>query len=467
MRAYHSTRTITKGSASFRDLLTGGLAVGGGLFVPLSYCEVKRAQSLFWRFLSYQELSFRVSRHFIEDLPYSAVRGLLKAAYCSEAFSLSTRSHHTYGPVGLKVIGRESSPNFIAELSGGRSSSFKDVAMQLLGALFSYAVEGRYQVVSATSGDTGSSACYALAFRDCCSLAILSSKQNVTDLQAEQMYNTISDGLMNISLKGKFDCCQNILKGILSKHIKESFGTVNSINWARIIFQVIYYFAIYYRTTSNQKETAIISVPSGNFGNSFAGLVSKFAGLPIKTVVVSTNENNVLEEFFKTGKYGIRDVKNTIRTDCPSMDISKASNLERLVYEVLNQNGSLLSDAFGFATKGKVLNIIKYVSFRSLRAFGIRSSSSYPIERAAIIKSFFLRGGMLVDAHTANGVKSLLPFRSSTNPKIVLETAQPSKTKEMIVRTLGQNYSVGAQRQTKYLRATSCITSHISQIMRF
>lgn len=466
MKAYGSTRNADSVSWGFADLLAGGLASGDGLSVPFTYSQLSRRQISLWRFLSYTELAFRVSRPFLTDVPFLTARHFIRSTYNKRSFLPSNRSHLSFGPVGLKLMTGGSPLTFVAELAGGLSSSFKDIAMQLLGILFSYSFQLRHRVLGATSGDTGSSACYALTGRAGCCLTVLSPHQSVTSFQAEQMFGILLGEASNISLNGKFDCCQNILKSFLSTGAAGSnIGTVNSINWVRIIFQVSYYFATYFRVTSNLREPVTVAVPSGNFGNSFAGMVAKFAGLPIKTVVISTNENNVLEEFFKTGKYTSRTAANTLRTDCPSMDISKASNLERLIFEIVNRNGRLLTDAFRSQPKRRTLNILKYGSFRFVRSLGITSNSTYERERSAIVRSSFGRFGILLDSHTSNGVGSLL-LKGISHPKVVLETAQVVKTKELVARTVGGSYLVGAFRGTKYLRIASCLTSHISQMLR-
>lgn len=465
MSLYCSTRNARHEGFTFLSLLPGNLASDGGLYVPLSFFQMSRAEVLLGRFLSYQELAFRVTRRFVGDISYPILRNLINVSFNDESFGTSPRSHLASGPVGLKLISHNSPLTYIAELSGGLSLSFKDIAMRMMGVLFSYSLSSRLTIVSATSGDTGSSACFALVGRNNCQLTILSPGEGLTNFQKEQLHGILSENILAISLDGKFDCCQNMLKGILCCR-NNAIGTVNSINWTRIVFQVVYYFMVYYRITNSKREAVIVSVPSGNFGNSFAGIVAKFLGLPVRAVIISTNENNVLEEFFKTGKYTVRDANRTLTTDCPSMDISKASNLERLIYEVLSKNSKLLSDAFEHVSWNKPLSILGYISFRSLRTLGISASSSHRIERILIIRYLYESSGIVIDTHTANGIQALLLLGGSHCLRVVLETAQPLKTKELIARTLRTSYLLGSFRIPKYSRLVTCIASHLVRIIK-
>lgn len=418
---------------SFSDILLEGLAPDGGLAVPQSYPQISASQLEQWRSLSYDELAFEILSLFIDDIPAEDLRALTKAAYNPDLYVGETM-------VPVKPVQDEMS---LLGLSQGPTLAFKDMAMQFLGQVFEYVLEkrdSRINILGATSGDTGSAAEYALRGKSRVNVFMLSPYGRMSAFQRAQMYSLQDENIHNLSVKGVFDDCQDIVKqlaGDLDFKQSMNLGAVNSINWARIAAQVVYYFWGWLRATSATGQTVSFAVPSGNFGNILAGHIARQMGLPIARLVLATNENNVLEEFFRTGIYRPRSSENTYATSSPSMDISRASNFERFVFDLVGRDAAKLNELWEqLATQG-------YFDLSDMKPlfeakYGFVAGQSAHANRVETIAEVYKNTGVLIDPHTADGVKVARTFIQENIPMLVLETALPAKFSETIEEAIGE-----------------------------
>jgi threonine synthase len=334
---------------------------------------------------------------------------------------------------------------WIQELSNGPTLAFKDMAMQLLGALFEYELGRRGQtlnILGATSGDTGSAAEYAMRGKRGVKVFMLSPYGRMSAFQQAQMFSLQDANIHNLSVQGVFDDCQDIVKAVsgdMDFKRRWHIGTVNSINWARLLAQVVYYFAGYFQATTRNAQHVSFAVPSGNFGNVCAGHVARMMGLPIKKLVVATNENDVLDEFFRTGRYRVRGSAETFETSSPSMDISKASNFERFVHDLLGRQSGRTAELFGPAISRDGGFAITLEEFKRITGFGFASGRSTHADRLATIRDAWEKRHTMIDTHTADGVKVAREHARSGTPMIVLETALPAKFSETIREALARD----------------------------
>jgi threonine synthase len=317
---YISTRG-DRTERGFSDILLEGLAPDGGLYLPTHYPKVDAATLAKWRALPYHELAFEILSLYIDDIPAADLRQLLSRTYTEQVFG--TREVTPLKPLEAGVQ--------LEALSNGPTLAFKDMAMQLLGQLFEYELGRRGQtlnILGATSGDTGSAAEYAMRGKKGINVFMLSPNGRMSAFQQAQMYSLQDANIHNIAVEGVFDDCQDIVKAVsndLEFKRRHRIGTVNSINWARLLAQVVYYFAGYFQATRQNGEAVSFAVPSGNFGNICAGHVARMMGLPIRRLVLATNENDVLDEFFRTGTYRVRGSAETHETSSPSCSICWAA----------------------------------------------------------------------------------------------------------------------------------------------
>jgi threonine synthase len=320
------------------------------------------------------------------------------------------------------------------------------MAMQLLGNLFEYELARRGEqlnIFGATSGDTGSAAEYAMRGKQGVRVFMTSPHGRMSPFQQAQMFSLMDENIHNIAIEGVFDDCQDLVKAVsndLDFKTKYKIGTVNSINWARLLAQVVYYFAGYLQVTTANNQRVSFTVPSGNFGNVCAGHVARMMGLPIDTLVAATNENDVLDEFFRTGVYRVRGSVDTHETSSPSMDISKASNFERFVFDLLERDAALTQDLFStqIAKHGR-FDLSGNPHFpEAATRYGFASGKSTHANRLATIQDVHKRFGQMIDTHTADGVKVAREHVKAGVPMIVLETALPIKFAATIVEALGQ-----------------------------
>jgi len=268
---------------------------------------------------------------------------------------------------------------------------------------------------------------------------MLSPYQKMSRFQTAQMFSLQDDNIFNIAVKGVFDDCQDIVKAVSNDaafKAKYKIGAVNSINWGRIVAQVVYYFKGYFAVTSSNSQKVSFAVPSGNFGNVCAGHIARMMGLPIDKLIVATNENDVLDEFFKTGVYRPRGSANTYHTSSPSMDISKASNFERFVFDLVGRDGGKIRELWASVDRGGAFEIKELMS--EVRAFGFVSGSSNHVNRMQTIRKTKSKYGVVIDTHTADGLKVALEYFDKSEPMVVLETALPAKFEDAIIEALGE-----------------------------
>jgi len=417
---------------AFCDVLLEGLAPDGGLIVPQQVPQVSADTLERWRALPYPELAAQVLALWIDDIPAEALHRLTHAAYAPGVFD-----HDQIVPLKAVAPGL-----FLLGLSQGPTLAFKDMAMQFLGQAFEYVLRARdatLNIVGATSGDTGSAAEYALRGKAGVAVFMLSPHGRMSAFQRAQMYTLQEANIHNIAIRGVFDECQDIVKtlaGDLAFKTQYRLGAVNSINWARIAAQVVYYVWGWLRATSAPGQAVSFAVPSGNFGNILSGHIARRMGLPIHRLVLASNENNVLEECFRTGVYRPRSAAQTQATSSPSMDISRASNFERFVYDLVGQDAQQLSALW------QVLQAEGQVDLGAWLAqypHGIVASASTHADRVQTIRDLHMRTGILIDPHTADGFKAALAWQEEGIPMIALETALPVKFNGTIREATGKD----------------------------
>jgi threonine synthase len=430
---YVSTRGGGKPQA-FTDILLEGLAPGGGLFLPEKLPALSASELSAMRGMGYRELAFAVLSKFADDIPAADLKRLVDATYTRKVF----------GSDDITPVKKLEENLYLLGLSNGPSLAFKDVALQLLGNLFEYALAKRGEsinILGATSGDTGSSAEYALRGKKNVNVFMLSPHGRMSAFQAAQMYSLQDANIFNIAIRGVFDDCQDIVKAISGDaafKAKHRIGAVNSINWARIAAQVVYYFKAYFAVTNKNGDPVSFSVPSGNFGNIYAGHVARGMGLPVKRLIVATNENDVLDEFFGTGRYRVRKATEVHATSSPSMDISKSSNFERYAYDLVGRDAKLLRELWEKMDRDGTIDLSGTVYFRQVAETGFVSGSSSHADRLATIRSIWKDHGVMIDPHTADGVKVGLEHREKSVPLVCMETAQPAKFAETIREAIGR-----------------------------
>ncbi|RQO58407.1 threonine synthase [Variovorax sp. KBW07] len=420
----------------FCDILLEGLAPDGGLYLPEQYPKIDTATLAKWRELPYAELAFEILSLYIDDIPPADLKAICAKTYTAEVFG-------TDEIVPLREL---EDGVYLEALSNGPTLAFKDMAMQLLGNLFEYELGRRgaeLNILGATSGDTGSAAEYAMRGKKGVRVFMTSPDGRMSPFQQAQMFSLQDENIHNIAITGVFDDCQDIVKAVsndLGFKRKYRIGTVNSINWARLLAQVVYYFAGYFQATASNDRPVSFTVPSGNFGNVCAGHVARMMGLPIQTLVVATNENDVLDEFFRTGIYRVRAAADTHETSSPSMDISKASNFERFVFDLVGRDAATLRQLFvdDLGTQGR-FDLSGNPAFKqAAERFGFKSSRSTHADRLATIRDTEKRFATLVDPHTADGLKAAREHLVPGVPMVVLETALPIKFAETLVEALGE-----------------------------
>ncbi|MBL8385670.1 MAG: threonine synthase [Burkholderiales bacterium] len=420
--------------ARFTEILLEGLAPDGGLTVPEhGYPRLDAAELAAMRGLGYADLAFAVLSRFIDDIGASDLKRLIDATYTPAIFGSAAITPYTALEPGLGLL----------ELSNGPTLAFKDMAMQLLGNLFEHVLarDGRdLNILGATSGDTGSAAEYAMRGKRGVRVFMLSPHGRMSPFQTAQMFSLADPNIYNIAIEGVFDDCQDIVKAIAGDaafKARHRLGAVNSINWARVVAQVVYYFKGYFAATRGDGEEVSFAVPSGNFGNIYAGHVARMMGLPIRRLVLATNENNVLDEFFRTGAYRVRGSAETRQTSSPSMDISKASNFERFVHDLAGGDAAVVRALWQRVDAEGRFDLAGGPLMAALPRYGFVSGSSSHADRIATIRATHARYGRIIDTHTADGMKVALEQRETGVPMVVLETAQPAKFEDTIVEALG------------------------------
>ena len=403
---YISTRDESRTEIPFSDILLGGLAPDGGLYLPAEYPQVTGDMLDRWRKLlntqGYPALAAEVLQLFIDDIPADDLTDIAYRAYT--------------------------------------------FAMQLLGEFFEYALRRRGEtltIVGATSGDTGSAAEYAMSGRDGIKVFMLTPAGRMTPFQQAQMFGLNDPNIFNIALEGVFDDCQDVVKAVSADaDFKRAhrIGAVNSINWARLVAQVVYYISCYLHVATSNEQKVSFSVPTGNFGDICAGHIAKQMGVPIDRLIVATNENDVLDEFFHTGGYRVRSSADTFETSSPSMDISRASNFERFIYDLLGRDAVRVANLFGTQVAQGGFTLTDDPAFSKVGLqYGFLSGSSTHADRVDTIRDCYERLGIMIDPHTADGVKVARDLRDEVDTPIVcLETALPVKFAHTIKEATGR-----------------------------
>ena len=435
--------TSTRGGMAakpFTEILLGGLADDGGLAVPDHYPKLSAADLAKMRGMNYRELAFEVISRFATDIPAGDLKTIIDKTYTAQ----------TFGSEEITPIKTLEPGLYILCLSNGPTLAFKDVAMQLLGNLFEYALamdHAELNILGGTSGDTGSAAEYAMRGKRGIRVFMLSPLGKMSPFQTAQMYSLQAPNIFNIAVTAPFDVCQDMVKAVsndLAFKEKYQIGTVNSINWARVVAQAVYYFQTYFALTQSNDEQVSFAVPSGNFGNVCAGHIARQMGLPIAKLIVATNENDVLDEFFRTGVY--RPRPETMQRSSPSMDITKASNFERFVYDLVGRDPKVLKGLWQQLEKDGYFDLSKTPYFAKVQELGVASGTSNHANRIATIRRVHQQYGVVIDPHTADGMKAGLEHREAGIPLVCLETALPAKFEETIREALGQD----PQRPTGY-----------------
>ncbi|MBJ6726735.1 threonine synthase [Geomesophilobacter sediminis] len=398
---------------NFKEAVMMGLATDGGLLLPESIPQVSPETLKEWRTLSYPELAFAVISLYADDIPAADLRGLIDRSY-------ATFSHPEITPL-VAVNGVQ-----ILELFHGPTLAFKDVALQLLGNLFEYLLKERGEkmnIIGATSGDTGSAAIAGVRGKENINIFILHPHLKTSPIQALQMTTVLDANVHNIAVKGTFDDCQQIVKELfndLTFKKEYALGAVNSINWARVLAQVVYYFYAWCRLPEGAEVT--FAVPTGNFGDIFAGYLAKRMGLPVRKLLLATNENNILSRFVEAGDYSLGQVVQTVS---PSMDIQLASNFERYLFYLYGEDPAHVRAAFAtLAETGRIP--FTQEEMEQVRTEFL-SCSVGEEQTLATIASFHKETGYILDPHTAVGVCGALEKVKDGSIPVCLATAHPAK----------------------------------------
>ena len=434
----------TRGRApaqTFTQILLGGLAPDGGLYMPETYPQFTANDLARMRDKNYRELAFAILSRLVSDIPAADLEVLVERTYTAQVYSHTRPGQNPHDITPLLTLEDDL---HILSLSNGPTLAFKDMAMQLLGHLFEYVLarEGcEINILGATSGDTGSAAEYAMRGKQGIRVFMLSPEHGMTPLQQAQMYSLQEPNIFNIAVQGVFDDCQDMVKAVSNDaafKARFQIGAVNSINWARVAAQIIYYFKAWLAVTEDNQQEVSFSVPSGNFGNVCAGHIARQMGLPIRHLIVATNENDVLDEFFKTGVYRPRGAAQTYHTSSPSMDISKASNFERFVFDLSGRDGDKIRELWGRVEAGGSFDLKAAGLFDKVADYGFVSGAGNHAGRLHTIRDVYDRYGVIIDPHTADGVKVGLQWREAGVPLVCLETALPAKFEATIVEALGR-----------------------------
>ncbi len=433
---YVSTRgAFADSTQPFCAVLLEGLAPDGGLAVPQQYPRLTAEELEALRPLGYRNLAYAVLSRFIDDIPAPELKRIVDATYTREIFGSDEITPLLTLEPGLHLL----------RVSNGPTLAFKDIALQLLGNLFEYVLARERRslnIVGATSGDTGSSAEYAMRGKDRVTVFMLSPHGRMSPFQTAQMFALDEPNIFNLAIEGTFDECQDIVKVVNADaafKARHRIGAVNSINWARVAAQVVYYFKGYFAASADNRQMVDFAVPSGNFGNILAGYVARKMGLPIGRLILATNENDVLDEFFRTGRYRPRGGPETHTTSSPSMDISKASNFERFIHDIAGGDTAFVRALWRDVAGGKGFDLANLPLWDAVRAAGFVSGRSTHADRIATIRSVHARYGAIIDPHTADGMTVALEHRDPAVPLVVIETALPAKFAATIREALGQD----------------------------
>ncbi len=430
---YFSTRDKSL-KFTFKEIFLRGLAPGGGLFLPREIKRYNKDELKELSRLNYKELASEIILNFCKDeFSKDELNSLMRKSYSS---------FNNNEVVNLKKIGNIT----LLELYNGPTLAFKDIAMQVIGNMYDHmniAKEKTVNIVVATSGDTGSAAIAALSNRSNINVFVLHPHNKISSVQRKIMTTIGGSNIYNIAVKGSFDDCQKIVKELFNEDDFRSsinMSGVNSINWARIVCQIVYYFYSYFKL---KQESISFSVPTGNFGDVYAGYVAKKMGLPINKLIVATNENDILQRVINTGEYKPDIVKPSIS---PSMDIQIASNFERLLFYILDENDQKVSSLMSDLSKNGLFKLNE-------REIGDIKNDFAAVkigdeETKSIIKNIDEEHKFIVDPHTATGFGAAKKIKDLENI-VVLGTAHPFKFNETIKLVTGKNLEAPSQLKLK------------------
>ncbi len=412
----------------FTQAVMMGLATDGGLLLPRTIPRVGNNTANSWQSLTYQELAFEVMSRFIDDIPDSDLRDLINRSYAVfRSPEITPLVHHG----NLHIL----------ELFHGPTLAFKDIALQFLGNLFEYLLEkndGVMNILGATSGDTGSAAIYGVRGKKRINIFILHPHKRVSPIQEKQMTTVTDPNVFNIAIRGTFDDGQAIVKSIFNDidfKSAQNLGAINSINWARVLAQIVYYIYAGLHIMKDENDRAFdFTIPTGNFGDIFAGYIAKQI-LPegmIRNLVLATNSNDILSRFVNNGDYSLGEV---VVTSSPSMDIQAASNFERYLFYLLDKEPERTKEAMAeFTTTGR-LNLTDFQD-QIRRDFAAKSVSEEEVLRT--IADFYKNHDYILDPHTAVGVSAGLANLKKNVPMVCLATAHPAKFAEAVEKAIGQ-----------------------------
>ncbi len=417
---YISTRNNGK-KVSFEHVFLKGLSEDGGLFIPQNLKRFDQSELNELSKLDYKSLAFNIIKLFTGE--FIEEQDLKK---------LINKSYSNFRDDNVVKINKINE-NYLLELYHGPTLAFKDIAMQLIGNLYEYYLQKnnkKINIIVATSGDTGAAAIDAIKGKKNINIFVLHPNNRISSVQRKLMTTVDDKNVFNLAINGNFDDCQNLVKSMFSDtEFSNSINMsgVNSINWARIIAQTIYYFYSYFQIG---KEIISFSVPTGNFGDVYAGYVAKQMGLPVDKFIVATNQNDILHRAISNGDYKSKKVEETIS---PSMDIQVASNFERLLYELYGKNSEKIKN---------IMKTIKDNSFRIEQEVLVKLKKNFlseclkEIEILNIIKDFYEKNNIVIDPHTAIGVGAVKKL--NLREVVVLATAHPCKFPEAIERAISK-----------------------------
>lgn len=418
---YISTRGAAP-SLDFEDVLLTGLASDGGLYVPETLPTFSLEEIRSWRGLPYHELAFQIIKPFVDGaVPDEELAIMLEETYA------------VFGHKAVAPLAQVDHNEYVLELFQGPTLAFKDFALQLLGRLLDYVLEKRGErvvIMGATSGDTGSAAIEGCKRCKNIDIFILHPHQRVSEVQRRQMTTIEGDNIYNLAIEGNFDDCQSMVKASFGDQIflkgERRLVAVNSINWARIMAQIVYYFYASLNLGGPDREMAF-SVPTGNFGDIFAGYLARRMGLPVSQLVVATNQNDILHRVLSKNVYEKHTLAHTLS---PSMDIIVSSNFERLLFDLYDRDGKALNSLMA------QLNVETVTLDESRLALARQLFDSYAVDdetTVETIRKVFDETGYLLDPHTAIGVKAARETRrSEINPMITMGTAHPVKFSDAV-----------------------------------
>ncbi len=450
-----STRDASKTMRSYSDVLLEGLAADGGLYAPSDLTAFDASELAALQKATYPEIAFAVKQKLVGGaIADSVLKKLIDSAYSAKQFDLVRGQVAPVLDIGDEL--------HLQNLSQGPTASFKDMAMQLLGREMNYELKRREEklvILGATSGDTGSAAEAAFRGLERVTLFMLSPEEGMSAFQKAQMGALTGGNIFNVSIRGRFDDCQDLVKAVKSDAEFAKLGAVNSINWGRISSQIPYYFSGYLQTVKEVGEPLDVCVPSGNFGNVLSAYYAKRMGLPIRRLVVATNENNVLDKLFKTGVY---EYTPSQVTTSPSMDISKASNYERLVFDLMDGDPKRTAAYMAaFAKNGRVSLEEFGLDVRVFAERGFESGSSTHADRLSTIAHVYAASGHFIDPHTADGVYVGLSHKRHDAKMLCMGTALPVKFEDTVRQALG----FVPERPERFAGLESRLSEHAFEVM--